>query len=158
MYFKSASLQSSLPRLVCVIATDEPLGLLESCSVAPLASWDAHFPSTPVSNQLILEIFLCLPYSPVCLPAAICRSSFISTAALSTSYAECLATDPTVALCLMVGLPLSHRPARGFTLGSLYWCELLVYSSTIMPVAAASLSVILPQGLDFPAHQCLTGV
>lgn len=43
----------------------------------------------------------------------------------------------------------------GFTLGSLYCCELLVCPSIVMPVAADSLSVSLPWGLEFPTYSSL---
>lgn len=48
-----APLQSSLPHLVCVIATDEVFqaSLAASVMQLPLASSVTHFPSTPVSNQ-----------------------------------------------------------------------------------------------------------
>lgn len=43
----------------------------------------------------------------------------------------------------------------GFTLISLYCCKPLVYTSVVMLVAADSLSVSLPWGLDFPTHRSL---
>lgn len=138
--FKCAPLQPSLPHLVCVIATDEAFqaSLAASVMQAPLASWDIHFPSTPVSNQWIPEILLCLPCSSLAsgdlssvlplllpwVPAGIHKHSCVSadclvprgwsaTQALSTSYS-------------------------GFTLSLLYCCKPLIYPSTVMLTACLS--------------------
>lgn len=73
------------PSPSCVIATDEAFqaSLAASVMQAPLASWDIHFHSTPVSNEWIPEILLCLPCSP--LAFWWCVFSFTSTATLSIS-------------------------------------------------------------------------
>lgn len=66
-----------------------------------------------------------------------------------------VSADHNISLCLMAGLPLRHCPLSysAFTLSSLFCCK--VYPSTVMPVAADSLSVSLPWGLDFATHWSL---
>lgn len=74
-----------------------------------------------------------------------------------TQQHPCVSADHSIALCLMAALPLRHCSLsyRGFTLSSLYCRSSLVYPSTVMPVAADSLSVSLPWGLDFATHWSL---
>lgn len=157
--FKCAPLQSSLPHLVCVIATGGALqaslapwvpccssGFLgcsfpqHSC-VASVNSWDlAMFSllSCVLSSCLLLiclQFYLhCCPEYQLC-PMSRCRSRC------------CLLPDGWSS-----AQSLSYS---GFTLSYFYCWEPLVYPSVVMPVAADSLSASLPWGLDFPTHRSL---
>lgn len=139
---------------VCAIVNGEPFqaSLVASVMQAPLASWDIHFPRSPASNQWIPEILLSALLSTFLL--VICLQFY---SAVSTSR------HPPAPLCLCRS---QHRlvpqgwSALSTVLSWLYpQLPLLLQasglSSTVMPVAADSLSVSLPWGLDFATHWSL---